>query len=353
MNTLPPFGQAHARGELALHERLGEALPDAHHLARRLHLGTEDGVDAGELDEREDRLLHREVRRHHLPGDALRGERCARPCSARRSWPAAGRSPSTRRARCARRAGSPRARRHPSRPGSRTARSSARPRRAPSPWRPSGGAARPAAPRDRRERRQRAGRVAGVHAGLLDVLHDAADRARRSPSQTASTSTSIASLRKRSSSTGRVVRDLHRLVHVALEVALLRARSPSPGRPARSDGRTTTRVADRLRRLRAPPRRCAPCGSAAGAGPASLQQLLEALAVLGAVDRVGRRADDRHAGRLEVARELERRLPAELHDHAHGLLALRRSRARPRASAARSRAGRTCRSRSRRSPGCS
>jgi hypothetical protein len=51
-----------------------------------------------------------------------------------------------------------------------------------------------------------------------------------------------------------------------------------------------------------------------------VEHLLEALAVLGSVDGIGRRADDRHARRLQVARELERRLPAELHDHALGLL---------------------------------
>jgi hypothetical protein len=49
--------------------------------------------------------------------------------------------------------------------------------------------------------RQRARRIAGMHAGLLDVLHDAADD-HLLPSDSASTSTSVASLRKRSSSTG-------------------------------------------------------------------------------------------------------------------------------------------------------
>ncbi len=49
------------------------------------------------------------------------------------------------------------------------------------------------------------------------------------------------------------------------------------------------------------------------------EQLLEALAVLGDVDRIGRGADDRHAGALEIERELQRRLPAVLDDHADRL----------------------------------
>ena len=51
-------------------------------------------------------------------------------------------------------------------------------------------------------------------------------------------------------------------------------------------------------------------------------QHVEALAVLGEIDRVGRCAEDRHARALERQRELERRLAAELHDHPVGLLAL-------------------------------
>ncbi len=47
-----------------------------------------------------------------------------------------------------------------------------------------------------------------------------------------------------------------------------------------------------------------------------IDELLKALAVLGEVDRVRRRADDRHAGFLQRARELQRRLAAVLHDDA-------------------------------------
>ncbi len=51
------------------------------------------------------------------------------------------------------------------------------------------------------------------------------------------------------------------------------------------------------------------------------QQLAEALAVLGAVDRVRRGAENRDAGGLERLRELQRRLAAELHENPLGLFA--------------------------------
>ncbi len=47
-----------------------------------------------------------------------------------------------------------------------------------------------------------------------------------------------------------------------------------------------------------------------------VEHALEAVAVLGEVDGVGRGAEDRHVGRFQRVRELERRLAAELHDHA-------------------------------------
>jgi len=49
---------------------------------------------------------------------------------------------------------------------------------------------------------------------------------------------------------------------------------------------------------------------------------LEALAVLGEVDRVGRRAEDRHLGPFQGSRQVERRLPTELHDDAEEIPAL-------------------------------
>ena len=54
-----------------------------------------------------------------------------------------------------------------------------------------------------------------------------------------------------------------------------------------------------------------------------VDQRREALAVFGEVDRVGRGAEDGHAGLLERMAELERGLPTELHDHAQKLAARR------------------------------
>ena len=53
-----------------------------------------------------------------------------------------------------------------------------------------------------------------------------------------------------------------------------------------------------------------------------VEHLLEKFAVLGALDRFDRGADDRHAVGLETGGEIERRLPAELDDDAVGLLAM-------------------------------
>ena len=54
-----------------------------------------------------------------------------------------------------------------------------------------------------------------------------------------------------------------------------------------------------------------------GAGsPACGEHAAERAALLGQVDRLGLRADDRHAGVLERLREPERRLAAELDDDA-------------------------------------
>ena len=56
--------------------------------------------------------------------------------------------------------------------------------------------------------------------------------------------------------------------------------------------------------------------------PEPLEQGTEALTVLGQVDRLVRRAEDAVARMLELARELERRLSAELDDHSFRPLAL-------------------------------
>ena len=50
--------------------------------------------------------------------------------------------------------------------------------------------------------------------------------------------------------------------------------------------------------------------------PQLVEHALEAVAVFGEIDGVGRGAEDRHVGRFQRARELQRGLAAELHDHA-------------------------------------
>src|SRR5712675_659407 len=114
----------------------------------------------------------------------------------------------------------------------------------------------------------------------------------------------------------RIVRNFDGLAHVALEILLLvhdlhRA-------PAEHVARTHhQRIADFLRetqRIGFSARR------AVGRllEPEAIDELLEALAVFGHVDHVGRGADDRHSVRLEIPGELQRRLTAELDDHAVG-----------------------------------
>ena len=96
----PVLRQLDPGGELRLDERLAERFAHAHHLAGGLHFRSEDGVDSREAGEREHRFLHREVRRRDFLGALLRRGSCP-PCSARRSWLAAARSPWIRKARCA------------------------------------------------------------------------------------------------------------------------------------------------------------------------------------------------------------------------------------------------------------
>ena len=53
--------------------------------------------------------------------------------------------------------------------------------------------------------------------------------------------------------------------------------------------------------------------------PSRFNQLLKSLAILGQVDRIRRRTDNRRAGRFQIARQLQRCLAAVLHDDAFGL----------------------------------
>jgi hypothetical protein len=70
--------QARAGGELRLDEGFAEGSSDPHDLAGGFHLGTEDGVDTGELDEGEYRFLHRKIGRDDLARHALIGQAAPR-----------------------------------------------------------------------------------------------------------------------------------------------------------------------------------------------------------------------------------------------------------------------------------
>ena len=163
-----------------------------------------------------------------------------------------------------------------------------------------------------RERRDHAGRVAGVHARLLDVLH----HGRHDRVGAVADGVDVDLDRVLDEAVDeRVGRDRRR-AHVVGRVA------DAHGPPAEHVGRPHEHgVADALRGRDGLVRvaRDRPVGRA----QAELgEQVAEALAVLREVD--GRRAgaEDRHAVLDQPARELERRLPAELHDHADRLLAL-------------------------------
>ena len=166
-----------------------------------------------------------------------------------------------------------------------------------------------------------------------------------SPSDTASTSISIALSRKRSTRvrmpSGAARPDGLLVVaddHVAAAQDVRRTNEHRVADPVGDRGRLVCPA-------RHPPGRDAHAELVAERG--------EALAVLGEVDRVERRPQDRPAGRLERPRELERRLAAELDHDADGLLALADGEHLLHPPGARSRGGRRCRSRSRRSRGCS
>ena len=254
--------------------------------------------------------------RHDFLGEAEFASASFPPSLWRPVSPAARRSPCSRTARCATRADSLRARKR-LRLSPRTARSSGRAlsARAPSPSSPceisSSTCLR------ERERRDHAGAVAAVNAGLFDVLHDRADD-RVSPSAMQSTSTSIASSRKRSTSTGRSGADFDRALHVTREDRRRCKPAPWRGRRARTtaaparDSRSLSAIATASSALTAVPlgvwRKPSLSSIAANSFRSSAISMLS-----GCVPMIGTPAA------LQAVRQIERRLPAELHDHAFRL----------------------------------
>ncbi len=160
--------------------------------------------------------------------------------------------------------------------------------------------------------RDDAGAVAGVDAGLLDVLHHAADDDRAGVVRDAVDVELLGSLEKAVDQDRPVVRHVDGRRHVSIEradvvhnrhvAAAEHVRRPHHDRE--SDlGRRVARFVPRGR------------GSAGRLrNPEVPQQLREALAILRQINRIGRGAENLDARFLQRQRQLERRLTAELHD---------------------------------------
>ena len=303
-----------AGGDLRFGERQLERVADPHHLAGRFHLRPQHDVHPGELAEREHALFDADVSRHDLFGDA----------QVRQLFPGhhLGRDP---RDRHAGRLGDERHR--PAGPrvdlqhvqrrsvvglGDRELDVHQSDDVQPL-GQPVGRVADLVHRRFRqRERRQRTSTVTGVHAGLLDVLHDAHDH--RPLAVADRVDVDLGRLFQKSV-------DQHRLAvgddeclrdePLELRFVVTDLHRPSAQHERRPDQH---RVPD-------------PLDLAAGLGhvPRDTGRRLpqtqfvdhraELFPVLGQLDRVDRRADDVHPGVVQTAGEVQRRLPAELDDH--------------------------------------
>ncbi len=313
---MPDCGRRAPAAACAFANAAGKSGAIAHHLAGGAHLGPEQRVGAGEAVEREHGLLDR----HVVPARILRQVHVGEPLPQHH---AAGELGQRQPGRLGHEGHGPRRARvrldhvqvlaehavlHVHQPDDAELERQAR----------RGVADLPQHLGAERVRRQHAGRVARVDPGLLDVLHDAAD-----PDVLA-----VAD---------RVDVDLDRVLQEAVEEDL---RASVGAGPAEVVGELL-RVVDQLHRppaehvARPHEQREADAGRDGerllGAARRRVRRRLEreplehraeAAAVLGQVDRLRRGAEQRHAGRLQARRELERRLAAELDDHALGLLDL-------------------------------
>ena len=157
-------------------------------------------------------------------------------------------------------------------------------------------------------RGQHAGRVAGMDAGLLDVLHHGRDVGVLAVAE--SVDVQLERLLEEAVEQDASRRIAHGQAHFLGAVA-----DPHRAAPEHVRGPHQHRVADPLRRGD----RFVRLGRRAPVRAADLQpveQRAETLAVLGEVDRLRRGAEEAVAGGLERPRELQRRLTAELRDDA-------------------------------------
>ena len=153
-----------------------------------------------------------------------------------------------------------------------------------------------------------------MDAGLLDVLHHAADDRPRAVAD--GVDVDLAGVLEELVDQDRVLgAGLDRLGHVPRQARLVV--DDLHGAAAQHEaGPDDDGVADLLGD---PPRLGEIRGRGVGGLPQAepLDDQAEPLAVLGQVDALGAGADDRHARRLQRPRQVQRRLAAELDDHPH------------------------------------
>src|ERR1039457_2390293 len=165
------------------------------------------------------------------------------------------------------------------------------------------------------DRWQHAGRVAGVDAGFLDVLHDAADYDVLSIGERVHIDFNRV-FQKFIDEDGAVLRILDGLLHILHDrVVVVEVNHGSPSEDIRRTNQH--RESDFLRGFD----RLFDRGDHGSGGLRDVEffeKFSETLAVFGQIDRFGRGADDVDACSLEGQRKIQRRLTAELHDHADG-----------------------------------
>ena len=170
-----------------------------------------------------------------------------------------------------------------------------------------------------RDRGEHAGRVAGVDARELDMLHD-----RRNEDVIAvgkRIGLALHRVAEEAVEVERTVgRDANRLVDVFTEHDLVE--DDLHAAAAENERRTDD---ERIAELRRALERAVDVARHHRLGHRDAELVhrrMEEIAVFRVVDRVDGSAEDLAAGLLELARDVERRLPAELDDDAHGLLGL-------------------------------
>ena len=200
-------------------------------------------------------------------------------------------------------------------------------------------------------RRQRAAGIAGVHAGLLDVLHDAADQHVLAVADRIDVHLD-GDVEEPVEQHRAVVGHLHRVVHVGAQVVLVvddfhGAAAEHVGRPHHQRKADLARQRDGLLLGARGARSAAACSPSFFTSCWKRSRSSAMSIESGEVPMIGAPAASSARASFSGV------WPPNCTITPFGLLLVRRSPARPRASAARSTGGRRCRSRWRRSPDCS